>query len=190
MISNIRGTTGVNQNYGLEEKQSEKKAEAAQGKEEQAAILELGKSSDSNATYSKPKAKKADMDEINRLWEQSQKSYASLRKLVEDLLARQGKKFTDVLSGKEILLVDEETRAAAAAAVSEDGELGVKAVSGNIVAFAKAVAGDDKAKAGEMRDAIIQGFKEAEKVWGGKLPEISQRTYDEVMRKLDEWEQS
>ncbi len=190
MISNIRGTTGVNQNYGLEEKQIEKKAEAEKGKEEQAAILELGKSSDSNATYSKPKAKKADMDEINRLWEQSQKSYASLRKLVEDLLARQGKKFTDVLSGKEILLVDEETRAAAAAAVSENGELGVKAVSGNIVAFAKAVAGDDKAKAGEMRDAIIQGFKEAEKVWGGKLPEISQRTYDEVMRKLDEWEQS
>ena len=190
MISNIKGTTGVNQNYELKEKQNNKNAEATQNKEEQAAVLELGKSDRSNATYSKPTVKNVDVDEINRLWEQSQKSYASLRKLVEDLLARQGKKFADVLAGKEVLIVDEETRAAATEAVSEDGELGVRAVSDNIVSFAKALAGDDKTKASEMRAAIIQGFKEAEKAWGGKLPDISQRTYDEVMRKLDEWEQS
>lgn len=190
MINNVTGTAGANQNYELKEKQSGKKTEAAQSKEEQAAVLELGKASGSNATYSRPTARKADVDEINRLWEQSQKSYASLRKLVEDLLSRQGKKFQDVLAGKEVLIVDEKTRAAATEAVSEDGELGVKAVSDNIVAFAKAVAGDDKTKIGEMRTAIIQGFKEAEKVWGGKLPDISYKTYDEVMRKLDEWEQS
>jgi hypothetical protein len=43
---------------------------------------------------------------------------------------------------------------------------------------------------GELKNAIIQGFKEAKKEFGGKLPDISQRTYDEVMKKLDEWEQS
>jgi hypothetical protein len=190
MINNIKGTANINQSYKLKEKQDNKKTEISQEKEEKAAVLELGNTSESKATYSKPTVKNIDVDEINRLWEQSQKSYSNLRKLVEDLLTKQGKKFKDVLEGKEVLLVDEETRAAAAAAVDQDGELGVKAVSDNIISFAKAIAGDDKSKIGEMRDAIIQGFKEAEKVWGGKLPDISQGTYDEVMRQLDEWEQS
>ena len=34
----------------------------------------------------------------------------------------------------------------------------------------------------------MKGFKEAEKAWGGKLPEISQKTYDEVLKRFDEWE--
>lgn len=190
MINNIKGTANVNQSYKLKEKQDIKKTEVSPEKEDQADVLELGKTPESKVTYSKHTVKNMDVDEINRLWEQSQKSYSNLRKLVEDLLTRQGKKFKDVLDGKEVLIVDKETRAAAAEAVSDNGELGIKAVSDNIVSFAKALAGDDKNKIGELKKSIIQGFKEAEKVWGGKLPDISQNTYDEVMRKLDEWEQS
>jgi len=113
-----------------------------------------------------------------------------LRKLVEKLISKQGKKLEDLLEGKDVLLVDEETRSAAAQAVSEDGEFGVKAVSERIVAFAKAVSGNDKSRICKLKNAIIQGFKEAEKALGGKLPDISQRTYDEVMRQLDEWEEA
>ena len=36
-----------------------------------------------------------------------------------------------------------------------------------------------------MRDAFVKGYKQAEKQWGGKLPDISQRTYDAVMKKFD-----
>ena len=32
-----------------------------------------------------------------------------------------------------------------------------------------------------MREAFKKGYKQAEDTWGGKLPEISQKTYDAVM---------
>ena len=37
----------------------------------------------------------------------------------------------------------------------------------------------------EMKAAFEKGFKEAEKTWGGELPEICQRTYDKVFEKFD-----
>ena len=37
----------------------------------------------------------------------------------------------------------------------------------------------------EMKDAFIKGYKQAEKQWGGELPEISKKTYDAVMEKFD-----
>lgn len=187
MINSISSST-VSRSNDLKEKQSGEKSGKVLSSEEQAAVLELGKAPVGKATYSKPKAKGLNADEINRLKQEAQSSFNVLRNLVEGLINRQGKKLEDLLSGKEVLLVDEETRAAAAEMVSEDGELGIKAVSERIVSFAKALAGDDSSKAGELRNAIIQGFKEAEKALGGKLPEISQKTYDEVMRQLDEWE--
>ncbi|HNT04251.1 MAG TPA: hypothetical protein PLS45_02315 [Bacillota bacterium] len=187
MINSIKGSPAVNQNYEAKEKHDNRQVENTKAKEDQAVILDLSKPVKKSAGYSKPAARKIDVDEIDRLWKESQKSYETLRKLVEKLISKQGKKLEDLLEGKDVLLVDEETRAAAAQAVSEDGELGVKAVSERIVAFAKAVSGDDKSRIGELKNAIIQGFKEAEKALGGTLPDISQRTYDEVMKKLDEW---
>jgi len=187
MINSIKGSPAVNQNYEAKEKHDNRQVENTKAKEDQAVILDLSKPVEKKPTYTKPNAKNMDIKEINRLWKESQKSYETLRKLVEKLISKQGKKLEDLLEGKDVLLVDEETRAAAAQAVSEDGELGVKAVSERIVAFAKEVSGNDKNRIGELKNAIIQGFKEAEKALGGKLPDISQRTYDEVMKKLDEW---
>jgi hypothetical protein len=190
MINSIKGNSTVNQSYESKANQNVKSAEVNKEKEENAAVLELGSKQYESKTYTNPGKRPVDVDEVNRLWEESQKSYRSLRELVEKLLSQQGKKFKDVLEGKEVLLIDEETRAAAASAISEDGEWGVKAVSERIVAFAKAVSGNDKAKLGELKAAIEQGFKEAEKALGGVLPDISKKTYDEVMRQLDEWEKS
>ena len=48
-----------------------------------------------------------------------------------------------------------------------------------------ALAGDDSKALEKMRDAFVKGYKQAEKQWGGKLPDISQRTYDAVMKKFD-----
>ena len=36
-----------------------------------------------------------------------------------------------------------------------------------------------------MREAFKKGFKQAEETWGGKLPDICQRTYDRVFEKFD-----
>lgn len=62
-------------------------------------------------------------------------------------------------------------------------------VSDRIVEFAKAISGGDKSKIDTLRDAIEKGFAEAARVLGGELPEVSQKTYDLVMQKLDTWAQ-
>ena len=83
--------------------------------------------------------------------------------------------------------VDAATKAQAQADIAEDGYWGVKQTSDRIVDFAKALCGGDPDKIEEMREAFEKGFKQAEKTWGGELPEISKKTYDAVMEKFDAW---
>ncbi|MBQ8039979.1 MAG: hypothetical protein IJ274_08960 [Lachnospiraceae bacterium] len=81
--------------------------------------------------------------------------------------------------------VDAATKAQAQADIAEDGYWGVEATSSRIVDFAIALCGDDKDKLEEMKEAFEKGFKQAEKTWGGELPDICQRTYDKVFEKFD-----
>ena len=60
-------------------------------------------------------------------------------------------------------------------------------VANRIIEFAKSISGGDKNKIELLKKAIEQGFSEAEKELG-TLPEISQKTHDLIMKKLDEWE--
>ena len=53
--------------------------------------------------------------------------------------------------------------------------------------FAKALAGNDPSKAQQLLDAFKEGYKKAEEMWGDKLPDISQRTYEAVEKKFNEW---
>ena len=76
---------------------------------------------------------------------------------------------------------------AAKQAVSEDGDFGVKAVSDRLVDFAISISGGDKSKLSELVSAIDKGFGAAKDALGGELPAICQQTYDETMRKLNEW---
>jgi hypothetical protein len=71
--------------------------------------------------------------------------------------------------------------------VAEDGYFGVEKTSQRIVDFAINAFGNDPAKLDEMKQAIIQGFEEAQEAFGGMLPEISQQTYDAIMQKLDDF---
>ncbi len=103
-----------------------------------------------------------------------------LRSLVEDLIRNQGTycNYSDIAVNN----VDQMKQA-----ISEDGEFGVKAVSDRIVKFAIAISGDDKTKLDTLKAAIEKGFEQAGKALGGALPDICNQTYDEVMKKLDEW---
>ena len=82
--------------------------------------------------------------------------------------------------------VDAATKAQAQADIAEDGYWGVKQTSDRILDFAKALAGDDPDKLENMRAAFEKGYKQAEKTWGGELPEISKQTFDAVMKGFDE----
>ena len=58
--------------------------------------------------------------------------------------------------------------------------------SDRIIQFATALTGGDPDKIEEMREAFKKGYKQAEKTWGGELPEISKQTYEAVMKKFDD----
>ena len=185
MINSINSADRSQVVYANDKKPVEKQENIQ--KEEAGVVLELGKGNAKNATYNKPVSGK-NTEEISRLWKETERATESLRSMVVRLVVNQGKKLENVLSGKEKLFVDAETRSEAEKLLSEDGDMGVKAVSKRIVDFAKALSGGDKSRLAELRAGIEKGFRQAEEAFGGKLPEISRSTYDEVMKQLDEWE--
>lgn len=139
-----------------------------------------------SVVYKKP-SYKADVQTIERLKAESDKAHEQLRNLVRQLLQRQGLSFEDVVQGDKPFFMDEEARSEAQAAIGEGGPLSPENVSDRIVEFAKAISGGDKSKFELLKNAIEEGFGEAAKTLGGKLPEISQKTYDLVMEKLENW---
>ena len=52
------------------------------------------------------------------------------------------------------------------------------------------MSGNDKTKINELKAAIEQGYRAAEKAFGGELPEICKKTIERTMEKLDQWAQS
>ncbi|OHD97314.1 MAG: hypothetical protein A3E21_05820 [Sulfurimonas sp. RIFCSPHIGHO2_12_FULL_36_9] len=73
----------------------------------------------------------------------------------------------------------------ASALVSEDGFFGVKQTSERIANFVINGAGTDEDRFRAGREGMIQGFKEAEEMWGGELPEISQQTMAKAIEMVD-----
>ena len=144
------------------------------------------------ATYEKSQPKKTghvyDKNTILKLKRQSEENQASLIRLVEEMLRRQGKTL-NLLNPGEIVEVDEQARLEAKELIGPDGPLGAEAVSQRLVDFAIALSGGDKSKAETLRAGIEKGFKEAEKILG-ELPEISKETYKLTMEKFDAWAKS
>lgn len=81
--------------------------------------------------------------------------------------------------------VDAATKAQAQKDIADDGYWGVDATSSRIVDFAVALCGDDPDKLEEMKAAFEKGYRQAEKIWGGSLPSICQKTYSAVFEKFD-----
>lgn len=117
---------------------------------------------------------------------------AQMQNLVTTMFSKQGVKVTSLEDMWKKLAngdftADEETINKAKEDISEDGYWGVKETSQRIFDFAVALSGGDEDKMEKMQDAVTKGFKEATKAWGKELPEISQKTYDAVMKKFDDY---
>ncbi|HJE03511.1 hypothetical protein AAX26_01720 [Aliarcobacter thereius] len=84
--------------------------------------------------------------------------------------------------GKPILSLtpDEATKL-----VSEDGFFGITQTSDRVSGFVFSFAGDDLEKLQKGRDGIVQGFEEANKLFGGNLPEISYKTQERTLALID-----
>lgn len=78
------------------------------------------------------------------------------------------------------------SRDEAAKLVSDDGFFGIAKTAARIADFVISGAGDDAAKLKAGREGVLRGFAQAEKLWGGKLPQISHDTIANSLKSIDE----
>lgn len=129
---------------------------------------------------------------IQKLKADSERQAENLRSLVEKMFLKQGEKFNTAddmwkaLANGD-LTVDPATAAQAKEDISEDGYWGVEQTSQRIFDFATALSGGDEDKMNTMLDAFKKGFQQATKSWGKELPDISQQTYDAVLKKFEDY---
>lgn len=192
----VNGVTGASDAYSAYSAQSSVSKPATTSEETTAQTAEntgvIYEKSDSSAVDNS-KAPYANPALVQQLKSDAENRFAQLQSLVEKLMLKQsgtsknaeaGSIWDALREGK--VEVDPETRAQAQKDVAEDGYWGVNQTSDRILDFAKALAGNDPKKLEEMREAFKKGYEQAEKTWGGKLPEISQQTFDAVNRKFDD----
>ncbi len=188
---NLNGITNAvhsNDNRNSE-KQVKNTAEKSKSSAADAAVVyehESSAAGQAGKTYSR------DEKTIAALKAEVEKRTAKFRELVEQLILKQGQKFSDAADIYQLLRegkleVDPQTAAQASEEISENGYWGINQTSERLFAFASSLTGGDPAKAQEMKDAFIEGYKEAEKAWGGELPEICRQTYEATIEKFDEW---
>ncbi|MBQ6589470.1 MAG: hypothetical protein IJI01_12440 [Butyrivibrio sp.] len=179
----------VNPN-SVEEK---KKDDEVKVRQEAAAVYE--KSDEKTSSVSSKEADRTKI--IQQLKADDEIRQQQLLDIVQKMMGKQAKSYGIANSdnsedsiwsflAKGDFTVDAATKAQAQEDIAEDGYWGVKQTSERILDFAKALAGDDPDKLEKMRGAFEKGFAQAEKTWGGNLPEISQQTYAAVMKGFDE----
>lgn len=191
-VNGITNATSAYSAYATTSKPATSKAESTAQNTETAAEstgVVYEPSAEATTTVSAKKYK-PDAELIAKLKADSDARVAQFKSLVEQLLTKQGKTFNtandiwSILSSGDFT-VDPATKAQAQADIAEDGYWGVNQTSQRILDFATALTGGDPDKIEEMRSAFQKGFDQAKEIWGGELPEISQKTYDAVMAGFD-----
>ena len=176
--------------------EEKKKDTEVKVKEEAAAVYE--KSDESSKSSSTTSSKETDRAKIiKQLKADDAVRQQQLLDIVNKMMGKQAKAYGIANSDKDEesiwsflakgdFTVDAATKAQAEADIAKDGYWGVNQTTERILDFAKALAGDDPDKLESMREAFEKGYKQAEKTWGGELPDISKQTFDAVMKGFDE----
>ena len=99
-------------------------------------------------------------------------AYADMQKFLKDI-------------GYEGKPIAELSKEEAGALVAKDGFFGVDKTADRIANFVINGAGGDEDKLRSGKEGMLQGFKEAEAMWGKELPEISQKTMQAALEKVD-----
>lgn len=156
--------------------------------EDVAAVYEPSKESESSKSQSVNYAQNTEL--VNKLKADAEAHTQQLQNIVQQLMTKQGQTYNTANDIWKFLAsgdftVDAATKEQAQKDIAEDGYWGVEQTSDRIIDFAKALTGGDPSKIEDMREAFKKGYEQAEKTWGGELPEISKKTYDAVMEKFD-----
>ncbi|MCE7203422.1 hypothetical protein LZW54_02825 [Campylobacter coli] len=70
--------------------------------------------------------------------------------------------------------------------INEEGFFGIDNTANRIADFVIKGAGNDVEKLKKGLEGIKQGFEQAEKIWGGELPQISQDTIEATIKKVSD----
>lgn len=156
--------------------------------EDVAAVYEPSKESETSKSQSVNYAQNTEL--VNKLKADAEAHTQQLQNIVQHLMTKQGQTYNTANDIWKFLAsgnftVDAATKEQAQKDIAEDGYWGVEQTSDRIIDFAKALTGGDPSKIEDMREAFKKGYEQAEKTWGGELPEISKKTYDAVMEKFD-----
>lgn len=196
-VNGVTGTSDVYSTYSAAKTQTtvaakteDTKANASTSSAESAGVVYEPSEEAKSASRKTTKKYTPDANLIAKLKADSEARTAQFKSLVEQMLTKQGKTYNNANDIWSILAsgdftVDPATKAQAQADIAEDGYWGVSQTSQRILDFATALTGGDPDKIDEMRAAFEKGYKQAEKTWGGELPEISKKTYDAVLAGFD-----
>ncbi len=193
-------------NVGAQLADNRQAAEKEVDKGTAASVVELGsKKTLTNAGYTKAQAggahqKGLNADQVSALKADIETSQQNMLKLMTSVLADNQARLSGVTQlNFNGLLVDASefslppvatTPEAAEAAVSEGGDYSVNAVADRIFGLAEKLAGGDADKLEQMRSAVEKGFELAgvtfkEATGEDDMPEITGKTYDEIMSRFD-----
>jgi len=131
---------------------------------------------------------KPDMARVKELWDSHRTQVDSFRRMIETLLNKQAEK-QGLANGFSIsdIEVTDEMRAQAQEMIDEGGYFSVEETAARILDFAVAISGGDPSRVDLLQSAVERGFRQAERTFGGELPEISHQTLKEVIKGFDEW---
>lgn len=125
----------------------------------------------SNLINKKVKLPKSTWKELKS---ESEKLFEKFKKWVEDKVKKQ----LNLTKNEKEEIVQE----------LENGYWSPESVAQRIIDFAISISKGDKSKIELLKNAVKKAFENVKELFGGKLPKISQRTYNLVMKKFDEWE--
>lgn len=160
------------------------KGETTENKADDAVVYEKTEQTTQKPTYTVNKMSAEDRKAlVDKLKADQESRQQSLVDLVQGMMSKQTNVYGQANDVWKFLAsgnytVDAETKAKAQADISEDGYYGVKKTSERLFDFASALAGDDVDKMKEMQAAMKKGYKQAEKTWGGELPDLCKKTIE------------
>lgn len=191
-VNGVSSSTSAYAAYSASAKKPAASAEATSAKTEVNASGVVYEPSADAQVATKATAKQDRSAIIEQLKAENQARVDQMTQLVQDMLAKQGNAFGAANDIWKFLAsgdftVDAQTKAQAQADIAEDGYWGVNQTSDRIYDFAMALAGDDEEKMKEMQKAFEKGFARAKETWGGELPEISQKTFEAVNQKFEDY---
>jgi hypothetical protein len=127
--------------------------------------------------------------DVDSLIEQNNQRIQDFTSKLMSMVTKQGEQSNLSLFGMNLTVTPQES-AEAADSIAEGGEWSVNAVADRIMNMAYALSGGDESKLQTLKDAVLEGFKQAgfDSEDRSTMPAITGQTYDEILKRFDEWE--